>query len=83
MKAIGFQLVEVTNPNTGETSKKLRVKFDNCSAINLLLPEGKTLDVAMTEIKANREDYLRKVQVFEGEFGKYCRFANATIEDEF
>ena len=83
MKATGFQLVEVTNPNSGETSKKIRVKFDTCTAINLLLPEGKTLEVAMSEIKANREEYLRKVQVFEGEFGKYCRFSNATIEDEF
>ena len=83
MKATGFQLVEVTNPNTGETSKKIRVKFDTCVAINLLLPQDTTLEKAIEDIKANREDYLRRVQVFEGEFGKYCRFSNATIDEEF
>ena len=83
MKATGFQLVEVTNPNTGETSKKIRIKFDTCIAINLLLPQDTTLEKAMADIKANRDSFLAKVQVFEGEFGKYCRFSNATIEDEF
>ena len=83
MKATGFQLVEVTNPTTGDVTKKLRVKFDTCVAINLLMPRDTTLEALMVDIKANRDAYLAKVQVREGEFGQYCVFSLAKIEDEF
>ena len=83
MKATGFQLVEVVNPKDGVTSKKLRVKFDTCVAINLLMPRDTTLEELMADIKADRDTYLAKVQVREGEYGQYCVFSLAKIEDEF
>lgn len=77
MKAIGFMLVDATNPNTGEVVRKLRVTFDNSSSLPLLTDE------TVETIKASRDEFLAKVDVREGEFGKYCLFTKFNVIDKF
>jgi len=77
MKAIGFMLVDATNPNTGEVVRKIRVTFDNSSSLPLLTDE------TVETIKAGKDAFLAKVDVREGEFGKYCVFTKFTVIDAF
>jgi len=77
MKAIGFALVEATNPNNGEVTKKIRVKFDNMFSCNLLT------DLTVDDIKKDRDNLLGKIEVREGEFGKYAIISRVTVLDEF
>ena len=77
MKAIGFSLVEATNPNTGDITKKIRVKFDNASSYNLLA------DLTVEEIKKDRDNILSKVELRDGEFGKYAVISRVTVLEQF
>lgn len=77
MKAIGFALVEATNPNNGEVTQKIRVKFDNMFSCNLLT------DLTVEDIKKDRDALLGKIEVREGEFGKYAIISRVTVLDEF
>ena len=77
MKAIGFSLVEATNPKTGDITKKIRVKFDNASSYNLLT------DLTVEEIKKDRDAILSKVELREGEFGKYAVISRVTVLKQF
>ena len=77
MKAIGFSLVEATNPNTGDITKKVRVKFDNATSYNLLT------DLTVEDIKKDRDNILKRVEVREGEFGKFAVISKVTILEDF
>ena len=77
MKAIGFSLVEATNPNTGDITKKVRVKFDNGSSYNLLT------DLTVEDIKKDRDNILKRVEVRDGEFGKFAIISKVTVLEEF
>ena len=77
MKAIGFSLVEATNPNTGDVTKKIRVNFDNAFSCNLLT------DLTVEDIKKDRDAILGKIEVRDGEFGKYAIIRRITVLEEF
>ena len=77
MKAIGFALVEATNPNTAEVTKKIRVKFDNMFSCNLLT------DLTVEDIKKDRDAILGKIEVRDGEFGKYAIISRVTVLEKF
>lgn len=92
MVAKDFLLQEVVNPTNGEISQRLAVRFDNAKILKFW--QGKDdngevipLDVATAAIKkelgANREAYLKRIVVLEGEFGLYCRVTNAKTLEEF
>ena len=77
MKAIGFSLVEATNPNTGDVTKKIRVNFDNAFSCNLLT------DLTVEDIKKDRDTILGKIEVRDGEFGKYAIISRVTVLEKF
>ena len=77
MKAIGFKLVEVTNPESGEVKEKIKVVFDNCQEYFFLTNKS------VEEIKASRSEVLSKITIREGDYGKYCIESKATLKEEF
>ena len=77
MKAINFTLVEATNPSTSEVVKKIKVKFDNAMSFNLVT------DLTVEDIKKDRDTLLAKVELREGEFGKFAVISRVTILEEF
>lgn len=77
MKATSFRLVEATNPNTSEVVKKIKVMFDNAMSYNLLT------DLTVEDIKKDRDTLLAKVELREGEFGKFAVISRVTILEEF
>lgn len=81
MNAISFLLQEVTNPNTGEQSQRLAVKFDNGKVIRLYNGDV-SIEDTIKEIKADKPSSLKKVVVRTGEFGDYCVFTKAVTLEE-
>jgi len=77
MKATGFMLVEATNPTTSEVVKKIKVKFDNAMSFNLLT------DLTVEDIKKDKDNLLAKVELREGEFGKFAVISRVTVLEEF
>ena len=82
MKVSGFCKAEVMNPNNGEVSTKVRVKFDNGEIINLFDSE-RTTDELIAYIRENREDVVKRIAVRDGEFGKFCVISRMKILEEF
>ena len=81
MTAVSFLLQEVANPNTGEQSKRLAVKFNNGKVIRLYNGDT-TIDDTIKAIKADKAEHIKRVVVRDGEFGEYCVFTKAvTIEE--
>jgi hypothetical protein len=75
MKAIGFKLVEVTNPNDGVITKKVRACFDNGEEFTFLT------DYTLDEIKAKKSEILPLIIVGTGQYGKYAYISRAkTLE---
>ena len=62
MKATGFLLQDVTNPNTGEQTQRLTVRFDNGKVIRLFHGED-SIEDTVKAIKADRDAYLAKVVI--------------------
>ncbi len=85
MKAIGFALENVINPETGAESSRIVAKFDNSTKLRIFIPQdfAKTPAEAVTKIKADRNNYLKKVVVLEGEYGPYAMFSAAETVEEF
>jgi len=82
MEAIGFLRQTVVNPNTGEESERLAVKFDNARVIKLYL-KGEELDKVQADIKADRDKALKSITVKDGEFGPFAVLSAAVITEEF
>jgi len=73
----GFKMVQVTNPNTQEVSKKLRVVSSLGEEFDLLT------DVSVDDIKADRAAFLGKVIIKQGPFKPYALFRNSEVLEEF
>ena len=73
----GFKMVQVTNPNTQEVSKKLRVVSSLGEEFDLLT------DVSVADIKADRATFLSKVIIKQGPFKPYALFRNSEVWEEF
>jgi hypothetical protein len=73
----GFKMVQVTNPNTQEVSKKLRVVSSLGEEFDLLT------DVTVEDIKADRATFLSKVIIKQGPFKPYALFRNSEVLEEF
>jgi hypothetical protein len=82
MKAIGFKLQEVVNPNTQEQSKRIAVAFDNGKVIKLWNGDV-SIEDTVAAIKADKPAHIAKVCVLDGEFGQYCVFSRANTIEEF
>ena len=74
---IKFKLVEVTNPNTGETKTKIRVVHKDGHEYTLLT------DKSVEEMKSERETLLSQIVLREGEYGTYAVFSTAKTIEEF
>lgn len=85
MKAIGFALENVVNPETGAESSRIVVKFDTSTKLRIFIPQemAKTSEEAVKKIKADRANYLKRIIVVDGEYGKYAMFSAAEIVEEF
>jgi len=77
MKFTKFLKGTTTNPSTGEIVQRIRVVADNNQEFNLLT------DLTVDEIKKDRDNYLSKVVIMQGEFGFYARFRSMIVEEEF
>ena len=83
MKATGFLLQNVTNPNTGEESQRIAVKFDNAKVIRLFTGEQSLDEFKATITPESRESILKRIVVRDGEFGEYCVVSRAITTEEF
>jgi hypothetical protein len=77
MNFVGFLLVEVTNPNTGEVKKKLRVKSETGLEYNFLT------EMSVEEVKAQKTELLSKIVLGEGPFGKFAMVRKSVVLEEF
>lgn len=75
-QAIKFQLVEVTNPATGDVVKKFRVLFNDLTTLSFVT------DLSLEDIRAQKEELLPKVSIGEGQFGKYAYISRAKVLEE-
>ena len=82
MKAISFLVQTVANPNTGEESQRLAVRFDNGEVIRMYIGE-RSLDEVVAEIKADKASFIAKVVPKNGQFGRFCVFSHAVTNEEF
>lgn len=81
MNAISFLLQEVVNPNTGEQTQRLAVKFDNGKVIRLYNGD-ESIEATIKSIKEDKPSFIKRVVVRTGEFGDYCVFTKATTLEE-
>lgn len=78
MKFVKFQLVEVTNPETGEVLEKLRAVTDDGQSLNVFHPNH-----SIEDIKKDAQAIRESLVVGETEFGKYAYIPNAIVKEEF
>ena len=73
----GFKMVQVTNPNTSEVSKKLRVVNSNSEEFDLLT------DLTVEAIKADRANILAKIIIKQGPFRPFAVIRQSEVLEEF
>lgn len=81
MKATGFVLQEVVNPNTSEVSQRIAVRFDNGKVIRLYHPDD-SIESMVEKLKADKAEYAAKAVVRTGEYGDYVVFSRAKTLEE-
>lgn len=76
-KFVKFMKVRVINPNTQESSEKLRVVNSEGMEYDVLT------DMPIEDIKANRDSLLEKVIIKNGSFKPFAVFRMSEILEEF